>query len=186
MPLTEMMLFITTSAQVNDENCYASIIQIVLRPLLEHQPTGGYKDDVIDDERLMKWYFPYAATKSDVESNAKVAFLIEALTRLWHFNGENKDQDKEKSKDKEKNKMKDQDKDLDVGLRYSERMKEAIERGITARAAKISKKKTTTKKEVNMKESRQILDMSEMRLRLLLEDAKQKQILRRNKRRVPL
>lgn len=151
MPLTEMVLFTTTLCPM-EANCLASVIQVVLRPLLEHQPIGGYKDDVLDDERLKKWYLPYAATKSDVESNAKVAVLVEALTRLWHTKGGR-------------------------GMEYSKSMEAAMENGIAARAAKINKK-TTNKKEANTKESKHILDMSEMRLRFLMEDARYKQCMR--------
>jgi len=152
MPLTEMVLFTTTLCPM-EANCLASVIQIVLRPLLEHQPIGGYKDDVLDDERLKKWYLPYAATRSDVESNAKVAVLIEALTRLWHTKGGG-------------------------GMEYSQSMEDAMQKGITARAAKVSKK-TTSNKEANVQESKHILDMSEMRLRFLMEDARYKQSMRR-------
>ncbi|KAI1144416.1 hypothetical protein F5Y05DRAFT_26980 [Hypoxylon sp. FL0543] len=102
--------------------------------------------DIITVEILERCYLPYPANTIAVEDNAKVSVLLENLLQIMWCNGTEK---------------------------FGDGLRAAVEKGISAREAKVKKKKTSVRGRTNAEdpdaEARAVLEMSGQRLLTLLE-----------------
>ncbi|KAI0179914.1 hypothetical protein GGR52DRAFT_218948 [Hypoxylon sp. FL1284] len=104
-------------------------------------------NDNLTTEILERCFLPYPANTIAVEDNAKVSVLLEHLLQMVWLNGTDK---------------------------FSDKLREIVEKGITARELKAKKKKTSTRgRVINVEdpdsEARDVLDMSSQRLRTLVD-----------------
>ncbi|KAF3915056.1 hypothetical protein ABW21_db0204424 [Orbilia brochopaga] len=148
MPVKQMLLFTSPTVFPDAEIAFrASLLTLSLQSSMVWQPRYGWQTDLVTEQSLRECYLPHYARGNDVEAQVRMATLVEFLARLWH---------------------------VKVGLRWDEELQDAVDAGIAARrekaeAAMSKKKKAPTAAD---KEMLSMLSMAEMRLRFLIQSAR--------------
>ncbi|KAF3297317.1 hypothetical protein TWF132_007418 [Orbilia oligospora] len=156
LPIPQLLPFISTSYYPcrTNPSFRGTLLTIILQNSMIFQPRGGWSEntDSISDDILLRHYFPHAARGNDIESQVRMANVLEALTRLFHVTCKSSG---------------------GCGLMWSVEMEEAVEEGIRARRKKATtafrKKKNPTEAD---EELMKMLGMAEGRLRMLVRIAK--------------
>ncbi|EPS42667.1 hypothetical protein H072_3351 [Dactylellina haptotyla CBS 200.50] len=161
LPVKQMNLFLSpTIYQAADPFFRTSLLTAILQKSMVWQPRNGWTSDQVGDEALVECYLPHFARGQDVENQVRMATALEYLVRLLHIEAPE-----------------------EKGLKWSERMEDAMEAGIKARKEKAEaafrrKKKPTAADE----ELVRMLDMTAFRLRFLMGQAKTTTLERRKKK----
>ncbi|KAJ6257918.1 hypothetical protein Dda_7708 [Drechslerella dactyloides] len=149
MPLKQMILFTSPALYPAADIAFrASLLTRMLQTSMVWQPRNGWHSDLVTEDALRECYLPHHARGNDVESQVRMATLVECLARLWHVN---------------------------QGIQWSEDLQAAVDAGIAARReradAAVAKKKKKTPTPAD-KEMLLMLRTAEMRLRFLVQSAK--------------
>jgi len=143
-PFASFKLFICT---LDMNTIYQSpLILFILESIISTQsPRSESCGNQLTQELLEYRFFPYPANTKSLVENAKVAVLLELLTRMLLREG---------------------------SLIYSQSLEDAVEEGINARKVKVGTKGPSGRNKENLKEARTQWENTEERLRALVRVVK--------------
>jgi hypothetical protein len=131
---------------------FSSLAQMIVSRLIDHKaPANADASDAYDQSVLEECYLPFAANTSSAEDNAKLAWAVEALFRIYYVRFEDE-------------------------IETTPGMEEAIERGTAARLQKCKadrRKKADTAKSREDDNLRKQIEESGERMKMIVEAIKE-------------